>query len=150
MGRRNTEMGENFTGVKNQKLTRLAAVLAAVVLVASAADLALVQPPELQAQLAGKGAGPVIIYGRPQCLVPQQAHTGIGVCRTGKWGGGSRDVEGGGRQAAARSRGGALLRLLPVGPLPVHQASHESAQGDGLYQGEGAVSGDGLQGRLAG
>ena len=48
-------MGENFTGVKNQKLTRPAAVLAAVVLVASAADLALVQPPELQAQLAGKG-----------------------------------------------------------------------------------------------
>src|ERR1039458_2585096 len=60
MGRPNPEMGENFTGVKNQKLTRLAAVLVAIVVVASAADLALVQPPELQAQLAGQGARPVI------------------------------------------------------------------------------------------
>ena len=49
-------MGENFTGVKNQKLTRLSAVLAAVVLVASAADLALVQPPELASQLAERDA----------------------------------------------------------------------------------------------
>src|ERR1039457_4146206 len=68
MGRRNTEMGENFTGVKNQKLTRLAAVLAAVVVVASAADLALVQPRELEAQLAGKGARPVIFMVGPNVL----------------------------------------------------------------------------------
>src|ERR1017187_7978321 len=68
MGRRNTEMGENFTGVKNQKLTRLATVLAAVVLVASAADLALVQPPELASQLAGKGARPAIFMVGPNVL----------------------------------------------------------------------------------
>jgi hypothetical protein len=61
-------MGENFTGVKNQKLTRLAAVLAAVVVVASAADLALVQPRELEAQLAGKGARPVIFMVGPNVL----------------------------------------------------------------------------------
>src|ERR1035437_932502 len=65
MGRRNTEMGENFTGVKNQKLTRLAAVLAAVVVVASAADLALGQPRELEAELAAKGPRPVIFMVGP-------------------------------------------------------------------------------------
>ena len=68
MGRPNTEMGENFTGVKNQKLRRLAAVLAAVVLVASAADLALVQPPELASQLAGKGARPAVFMVGPNVL----------------------------------------------------------------------------------
>src|ERR1019366_9097923 len=83
MGRRNTEMGENFTGVKNQKLTRLAAVLAAVVVVASAADLALVQPEELQAQLAGKGARPVIFMVGPNVLyrskhIPGAVYAGPG------------------------------------------------------------------------
>ena len=61
-------MGENFTGVKNQKLTRLAAVLAAVVAVAAAADLALVQPPELTAQLAGKGGRPAVFMVGPNVL----------------------------------------------------------------------------------
>ena len=79
----NDEMGENFTGVKNQKLTRLAAVLVAVVLVASAADLALVQPPELQAQLAGKGARPVIFMVGPNVLyrskhIPGSVYAGPG------------------------------------------------------------------------
>jgi thiosulfate/3-mercaptopyruvate sulfurtransferase len=88
MGRRNTEMGENFTGVKNQKLTRLAAVLAAVVLVASAADLALVQPEELQAQLAGKGARPAIFMVGPNFLyrsnhIPGAIYAGPGAMETG-------------------------------------------------------------------
>jgi rhodanese-related sulfurtransferase len=83
MGRQNTEMGENFTGVKNQKLTRLAAVLAAIVVVASAADLALVQPPELASQLAGKGAGPVIFMVGPNVLyrskhIPGSVYAGPG------------------------------------------------------------------------
>src|ERR1039457_6069213 len=83
MGRRNTEMGENFTGVKNQKLTRLAAVLAAGVVVASAADLALVQPRELEAQLAGKGARPVIFMVGPNVLcrskhIPGAVYAGPG------------------------------------------------------------------------
>ena len=61
-------MGENFTGVKNQKLTRLAAGLAAVVVVAVAAELALAQPPELTAQLAGKGARPAVFMVGPNVL----------------------------------------------------------------------------------
>ena len=36
------EMGGNFTGVKNEILTRLMVVLAAVTVVSAAADLALV------------------------------------------------------------------------------------------------------------
>jgi thiosulfate/3-mercaptopyruvate sulfurtransferase len=62
------EMGENFTGVKNQKLTRLAGVLAAVVTVVAAADLALVQPPDLAAQLSGKGARPAVFMVGPNVL----------------------------------------------------------------------------------
>ena len=88
MGRPNTEMGENFTGVKNQKLTRLAAVLAAIVVVASAADLALVQPPELASQLAGKGPRPVIFMVGPNLLyrskhIPGAIYAGPGVMETG-------------------------------------------------------------------
>jgi thiosulfate/3-mercaptopyruvate sulfurtransferase len=88
MGARNTEMGENFTGVKNQKLTRLAATLAAVVVVASAADMALVQPRELEAQLAGKGAHPVIFMVGPNVLyrskhIPGAIYAGPGVMETG-------------------------------------------------------------------
>jgi thiosulfate/3-mercaptopyruvate sulfurtransferase len=62
------EMGENFTGVKNQKLTRLAGVLAAVVAVVVAADLALVQPPDLAAQLAAKGVRPAVFMVGPNVL----------------------------------------------------------------------------------
>src|ERR1019366_4349965 len=89
MGRRNTEMGENFTGVKNQKLTRLAAVLAAVVVVAAAADLELVQPRELQAQLAGKGARPGIFMVGPNVLyrskhIPGAIYAGPGSGEAGR------------------------------------------------------------------
>ena len=61
-------MGENFTGVKNQKLTRLAGVLAAVVAVVAAADLALVQPQDFTAQLAAKGARPAVFMVGPNVL----------------------------------------------------------------------------------
>jgi thiosulfate/3-mercaptopyruvate sulfurtransferase len=76
-------MGENFTGVKNQKLTRLAQVLAAIVVVASAADLALVQPPELASQLAGKGVRPAIFMVGPNVLyrskhIPGAVYAGPG------------------------------------------------------------------------
>ena len=69
-------MGENFTGVKNQKLTRLAVGLAAVIVVAAAADLALVQPRELAAQLAGKGARPAIFMVGPNVLYRSRHITG--------------------------------------------------------------------------
>jgi rhodanese-related sulfurtransferase len=61
-------MGENFTGVKNEILTQLAAVLVACVVVAAAADLALVQPPELAAQLAAEGAHPAVFMVGPNVL----------------------------------------------------------------------------------
>jgi thiosulfate/3-mercaptopyruvate sulfurtransferase len=72
MYRRIVEMGENFTGVKNQKLTRLAAGLAAVVAVAVAAELALVQPRDLTVQLAGKGARPALFMVGPNMLYRSQ------------------------------------------------------------------------------
>src|ERR1035441_10710883 len=87
MHRRNIEMGENFTGVKNQKLTRLAAgvvvLSAAVAVVAVAADLALVQPRELAAQLAAKGAGPAVFMVGPNVLyrskhIPGSVYAGPG------------------------------------------------------------------------
>ena len=85
-------MGENFTGVKNEKLTRLAAavvvVLAALVVVASAAEPALVQPRELAAQLAGKEAHPAIFMVGPNVLyrskhIPGSMYAGPGVMETG-------------------------------------------------------------------
>src|SRR5664279_584503 len=82
MAGRNPEMGGNFTGVKNQKLTRLAVGLAAVFVVAAAADLALVQPPDLAAQLAGK-AGPKVFMVGPNVLyrskhIPGSVYAGPG------------------------------------------------------------------------
>jgi len=81
-------MGENFTGVKNQKLTRLAACLAAVVALAAAADLALVQPPDLAAQLAGKGARPAVFMVGPNVLyrskhLPGSVYAGPGQSEAG-------------------------------------------------------------------
>src|ERR1035437_9891375 len=87
MYRRIVEMGENFTGVKNQKLTRLAVGLAAVVVVV-AAELALVQPRELTAQLAGKGARPAMFMVGPNVLyrskhIPGSVYAGPGQSEAG-------------------------------------------------------------------
>jgi thiosulfate/3-mercaptopyruvate sulfurtransferase len=80
-------MGENFTGVKNRKLTRLAAVVvvasAVLVVAAPAADLELVQPRELTAQLAGKGARPAVFMVGPSVLyrskhIPGSVYAGPG------------------------------------------------------------------------
>ncbi len=68
MGIATVKMGENFTGVKNEILTRLAAVLLAGVVIAAAADLALVQPQELASQLAAKGPHPAIFMVGPNVL----------------------------------------------------------------------------------
>jgi rhodanese-related sulfurtransferase len=81
-------MGGNFTGVKNQKLTRLAAVLAAVAAVLAAADLALVQPPDLAGQLAGKGAHPAVFMVGPNVLyrskhIPGSVYAGPGQTEAG-------------------------------------------------------------------
>src|SRR5512133_2824745 len=64
MYRRNVEMGGNFTGVKNEKLTRLAGVLAVFVAVAAAAGMALVQPDEL----AGLKTRPAVFMVGPNVL----------------------------------------------------------------------------------
>jgi rhodanese-related sulfurtransferase len=85
----NDEMGENFTGVKNQKLTRLAACLAAVAALAAAVDLALVQPADLTAQLAGKlGARPAVFMVGPNVLyrskhIPGSVYAGPGQSEAG-------------------------------------------------------------------
>ncbi len=80
-------MGGNFTGVKNQKLTRLAAALLAVVVVA-AADMALVQPLELSAQLAGNGVRPAVFMVGPNVLyrskhIPGSVYAGPGQSAAG-------------------------------------------------------------------
>ncbi len=61
-------MGENFTGVKNQKLTRLVGLLFATLAVAAAAGMALIQPAELVPQLSSKGDRPAILYTGPNVL----------------------------------------------------------------------------------
>ena len=76
-------MGGNFTGVKNQKLTRLALGLAAIVVAAVAADPALVQPAEVAAQLAGKGMRPAVFMVGPNVLyrskhIPGSVYAGPG------------------------------------------------------------------------
>src|SRR6266540_1181810 len=65
---RNVEMGGNFTGVKNEKLTRLLSLIFAVATVASAAGLALIQPKELVPQLESTGAHPAIFHTGPNVL----------------------------------------------------------------------------------
>ena len=81
-------MGGNFTGVKNEILTRLAAVLAAVTFVLAAADLALVQPQDLTAQLAAKGAQPAVFMVGPNVLyrsrhIPGSVYAGPGQSEAG-------------------------------------------------------------------
>jgi thiosulfate/3-mercaptopyruvate sulfurtransferase len=68
MRSRNVEMGENFTGVKNQKLTRLIASIFATVSVAAAAGLALIQPAELVPRLESKTGRPAVLYIGPNVL----------------------------------------------------------------------------------
>jgi thiosulfate/3-mercaptopyruvate sulfurtransferase len=61
------EMGGNFTGVKNEKLTRLTGVLAVLVVIAAAAEMALVQPAEFAAQ-AAKSTKPAVFMVGPNVL----------------------------------------------------------------------------------
>src|ERR1035437_3101339 len=80
MYRRIVEMGENFTGVKNQKLTRLAVGLAAV-------DVGVAR--ELTAQLAGKGARPAVFMVAPNVLyrsnhIPGSVYAGPGQSEAGR------------------------------------------------------------------
>jgi len=80
---RNPEMGGNFTGVKNEKLTRLAGVLAAMVVVAAAAEMALVQPAEFAGRIL-KGSKPAVFMVGPNVLyrshrIPASVFAGPGV-----------------------------------------------------------------------
>jgi hypothetical protein len=81
-------MGEIFTGVKNQKLTRLAAMALTVVTVVAAAEMALVQPKDLAAQLAGQGAAPALFMVGPNVLyrsrhIPGSIYAGPGMTDAG-------------------------------------------------------------------
>jgi thiosulfate/3-mercaptopyruvate sulfurtransferase len=80
------EMGESFTGVKNQKLTRMAAVLFAVITVAAAAEMALVEPKDAAASIGAKG--PAVICVGPNVLfrskhVPGSVYAGPGSSAAG-------------------------------------------------------------------
>ena len=80
-------MGGNFTGVKNEKLTRLAGVLAAMVVVAAAAEMALVQPAEFAGRIL-KGSKPAVFMVGPNVLyrshrIPGSVFAGPGVQPTG-------------------------------------------------------------------
>ncbi len=76
-------MGENFTGVKNEKLTRYAAVLLAAVTVAAAAGLALIQPKEMASQLDSKSVHAAVFHTGPNVLyrskhIPGSVYAGPG------------------------------------------------------------------------
>src|SRR4051794_33538033 len=76
----NPEMGGNFTGVKNEKLTRLAGVLAVMVVVATAAEMAMVQPAEfasLKTPPAVFMVGPNVLYRSHR--IPGSVFAGPGV-----------------------------------------------------------------------
>jgi hypothetical protein len=78
-----SEMGGTFTGVKNQKLRRVAGVLLAAIVAASAAELALVEPREALAQLTAKGAGTTVLQVGPNVLyrskhIPTARYAGPG------------------------------------------------------------------------
>jgi rhodanese-related sulfurtransferase len=69
MGLGFVEMGENFTGVKNQKLTRLlASLFAALAVAAAAVGMSMIQPAELVSALDAKTSRPVIFYTGPNVL----------------------------------------------------------------------------------
>ena len=77
---RNPEMGGNFTGVKNEKLTRLAGVLAVMVVVATAAGMSMVQPAEfasLKTRPAVFMVGPNVLYRSHR--IPGSVFAGPGV-----------------------------------------------------------------------
>jgi len=77
-------MGGNFTGVKNEKLTRLAGLLAAIVVVAAAAEMALVQPAEFAAQKTRPAVfmvGPNVLYRSHR--IPGAVYAGPGANAAG-------------------------------------------------------------------
>ena len=83
MYRRIVEMGGNFTGVKNQKLTRLAAVLAAVAIVAERRRWRWSNRRNLRANVAAKGTRPAVFMVGPNVLyrskhIPDSLYTGPG------------------------------------------------------------------------
>ena len=81
-------MGETFTGVKNEKLTRILSLGFAVAAVAVAAGLALIQPKELVPQLASKTAAPAVFHTGPNVLyrskhIPGSIYAGPGSTSAG-------------------------------------------------------------------
>ena len=81
-------MGGIFTGVKNEKLTRLAGMLAAVAVVALAAEMALIQPSDFAGRIAGAGAKPALFMVGPNVLyrskhIPAAVFAGPGASASG-------------------------------------------------------------------
>jgi thiosulfate/3-mercaptopyruvate sulfurtransferase len=83
---RKLEMGGSFTGVKNQKLTRVAAALLAVITVAATGEMALVEPKEAAHLIGVKGpavicVGPNVLYRSKH--VPGSVYAGPGSAEAG-------------------------------------------------------------------
>jgi len=88
MRMRTVEMGGIFTGVKNEKLTRLAGMLAAVAVIALAAEMALIQPSDFAGKVAGNGAKPALFMVGPNVLyrskhIPGAVFAGPGASAAG-------------------------------------------------------------------
>ena len=84
----NVEMGEIFTGVKNQKLTRLLTVLLPALAIAASTSLALIQPVDLVPLLDSKTARPAIFHIGPNVLyrskhIPGAVYAGPGSTAAG-------------------------------------------------------------------
>ena len=81
-------MGGIFTGVKNEKLTRLTGLLAAVAVIAMAAEMALVQPSDFAGQMAAKGPKAAVFMVGPNVLyrskhIPRAVFAGPGQSAAG-------------------------------------------------------------------
>ncbi|MEI9975636.1 MAG: hypothetical protein WDO73_28375 [Ignavibacteriota bacterium] len=91
--------------------------LAVVLTAGLAADLALIQPNELAAQLAAKGSHPAVIQVGPNFLYRGKHIPRRGLCRSGLAAGRARSTEAGRREVAPRIGDRGVLRLLSLGQV---------------------------------
>jgi len=113
-----------------------------------AADLAWFQPKELVGQLAGHRATVVVLQVGPNVIVPQQAHSGAIYAGPANRPEGLELLKAEAAKLPHDREIGALLRMLPMGPLPQYPPGPGVDAADGLYARPGAVCPDKLQGGL--
>ena len=113
--------------VKWESMRLLAIGLLAALAAAQAADTSLAQPKELAAQIQAKGAQPALIHVGFAVLYRGKHIPNSDLCRAGEHAGGPAGAPRGRRQPSAGPRDCGVLRVLPLGPLPQHQAGHGGA-----------------------